>query len=101
MEFPLGEWQLIHQPVRLRIMALLYKQRDVGFAEGRDALEITGGNLAFHAKTLADAGLVEQRIVLCPYGFETRIKITATGSERFRAYLAALREFLGQVGPIA
>lgn len=86
--------EVIHQPQRLRLMALLYKHRDIGFAATRDALGLTDGNLASHATRLEDAGYLRGRRVLLRDGFELRYRITPQGSAAFRAYLDALREFL-------
>lgn len=87
---------LIHQPTRLAIMGLLYRQRDVGFARARDALELTDGNLASHATRLEEAGLLEERRALTEDGFEKRYRITRAGSEAFRSYLGTLKAYLGQ-----
>lgn len=87
---------VIHQPQRLRLMALLYKHRDVGFAATRDALGLTDGNLASHATRLEEAGLVQARRVLTRDGFELRYRITPAGSQAFRGYLEALRRFLAE-----
>ncbi|MGB0652774.1 MAG: transcriptional regulator [Thermoplasmatota archaeon] len=91
------ELALIHQPVRLRLMGLLYRQRDVTFTGTRDLLGVTDGNLATHAKRLADAGLLEARRVLTRDGFELRYRITKAGNDAFRRYLATLRGFLEQI----
>ncbi len=88
--------KLIHQPVRLRIMGLLYRHRDVAFAAARDQLGLTDGNLASHVKRLEDATYVEARRVLTRDGFEMRYRITRDGSRAFRRYLAALRAFIEQ-----
>ncbi len=86
--------QLIHQPARLRIMGLLFRQRDVSFAAARDHLELTDGNLASHIKRLENAGYVQARRVLTRDGFEMRYRITPAGSQAFRRYVAHLREFV-------
>lgn len=85
---------LLHQRVRLQIMAVLYRQRDVSFASLRNLLRLTDGNLAAHAARLSEAGFLESRRALLRQGFETRYRITVAGSEAFRAYLRELRRFL-------
>jgi DNA-binding MarR family transcriptional regulator len=85
---------VIHQPVRLRMMALLVRHRDVAFTAVRDALGLTDGNLATHAKRLEEAGYVEARRVLAGGRFEVRHRITAVGALAFQDYLAELRRFL-------
>ena len=85
---------VIHQPTRLRIMAALYRNRSASFTSLRDGLGLTDGNLATHATKLQEAGYVDARRVLVAVSFEVRYTITAKGSEAFRAYAAALRDFL-------
>lgn len=85
---------VIHQPVRLRMMALLFRHRDVAFTKVRDELGLTDGNLAAHAKRLEEAGYVEARRTLLDGRFEVRHRITAEGSAAFKEYLAGLRRFL-------
>lgn len=94
MELP-PELVVIHEPVRLRICTLLYRQTDLGFGAIRDTLGLTAGNLASHASKLAEAGLVDARDVLTRTGFEKRLQITAEGIRRFEAYLHVLDTFLG------
>lgn len=93
MDLP-KELLVIHQPVRLKIMGLLYKHRDVSFTTVRNGLGLTDGNLASHAKTLADHDYLEARKVLTREGFEMRYRITREGSKAFRSYLSHLRTFL-------
>lgn len=88
------ELAILHQPVRLRLMALLFKHRDVGFTAARDALAVTDGNLATHAKRLEEAGYLAARRALTRDGFEVRYRITEAGATAFRAYLDQLRQFL-------
>ncbi len=93
MDLP-PELTIIHQPVRLRIMGLLYKHRDLGFTELRQALDLTDGNLASHGRKLDEVGYIDARKVLTKAGFEVRYAITGDGVRRFRAYLDHLRGLL-------
>lgn len=87
---------LIHQPVRLRIMGLLYRRRDIDFATTRNLLGLTDGNLAGHLKRLEDAGLARSRRVLTHGGFQVRLTITTAGTQAFRDYLETLLRFVAQ-----
>jgi DNA-binding MarR family transcriptional regulator len=98
MELP-ANLEVLHQPVRLRLMALLFQRGDVGFAAARDALELTPGNLDGHAKRLAEAGFLELRRALLRTGFETRYRITRSGREAFEAYLDWLAAFIASTRP--
>lgn len=85
---------LIHQPQRLRFMGLLWRRRDISYTAARDALGLTDGNLAAHAKRLEEAGLLRARRALAGDRFEVRYRITPHGAEQFRRYLDLLQEFL-------
>lgn len=82
---------VVHQPVRLRILAALYRNRQASFTSLRDGLRLTAGNLASHAKALIDAGYVEGGRVLAGVRFEVRYRITPEGNEAFRRYVEALQ----------
>ena len=86
---------IIHQPTRLRIMVLLFQNRQAAATWVRDTLQMTDGNLASHATKLAEAGYVEQGRVLTPIGFQLRLRITPKGDEAFQRYLEGLRGMLG------
>jgi DNA-binding MarR family transcriptional regulator len=86
---------VIHQAVRLRIMAALQRNREATFTGLRDGLGLTDGNLASHAAKLEEAGYLESRRVLAGLGFELRYRITAAGDEAFRRYVDALVGLLG------
>lgn len=86
---------LIHQPTRLRIMATLYRKRDLAYTTLRDALGLTDGNLATHARRLEEAGYLQSRRVLQGRdGFHLRYHITPAGSTAFREYVVELRKIL-------
>lgn len=87
----------IHQPVRLGIMTLVFRERDVAFAQARDALGLTDGNFGAHAKILTDQGFIEGRKVLQRHGFQMRYAITEEGSDAFRDYLTRLAAFLADI----
>lgn len=85
----------IHQRTRLRIMTLLFRNRQAAYTAVRDALGLTDGNLASHAARLEEAGYLDQRrVLLGREGFELRYFLTAAGEQAFRAYLGDLRELL-------
>jgi DNA-binding MarR family transcriptional regulator len=91
---PLALDPVIHQATRLRILAALYKNRESSFTDLRNGLDLTDGNLASHAERLQEAGYLDARRALAGLSFEVRYRITAAGSEAFRAYVAELRSLL-------
>jgi len=85
---------IIHQATRLRIVALLFRNRTAAFTWARDTLGLTDGNLDTHTKRLEEAGYIRRGRVLTTGGFQVRLRITPEGDAAFRAYLEALREYL-------
>ncbi len=92
----------IHQRTRLRIMAMLYRNRRTRATWLRDRLGLTDGNLASHAGRLEAAGLLRIGRALTPQGFQLEYRITPEGDDAFRAYLERLRAVVGladEAGP--
>lgn len=89
---------VIHQATRLRILALLYRNRIASFTDLRDGLGLTPGNLASHTARLEEAGYVKSGRVLVDLSFEVQYKLTDAGSAAFRAYLATLQGLLEEAG---
>lgn len=87
----------LHQAQRLRIMTLLFKNRELAVATIKRQLSMTDGNLASHLARLEEASYVKTGHVLVGVSFESHAKITQAGSEAFRAYLQSLRRILEEV----
>jgi DNA-binding MarR family transcriptional regulator len=89
--------EIIHQPVRLRIMSALVAldpQSQVEFTYLRDMLDVTDGNLGAHLRKLEDAGFVELTKTFVGRIPRTYIEATAAGRSAFRQHVAALEEIL-------
>ena len=87
---------VIHQASRLRVMTLLFRNRQLAVTNIRDTLAMTDGNVASHLSKLEAAGYVRTGRVLAGVTFEVHAKITDEGSAAFRTYLGHLRGLLGQ-----
>ena len=85
---------VLHQPQRLRLMALLHRNRQSSFTTAREELQMTPGNLGSHAQRLEEAGYIVSARVLTGRNFELRFRITPKGSDAFRAYLVQLRAII-------
>lgn len=90
---------VIHQATRLRIMAILQRNRAVSAVALRDALQTTDGNLDAHGKALQRAGYAEVRRVLGRDGFAVHYRLTPAGADAFERYAAALQELLRAAKP--
>jgi len=95
---------IIHQPVRLQIMAALTAlpgDAQMEFVALRKMLSLTDGNLSVHLRKLEDAGYV--RVDKAFVGRKPRTFITATpaGRAAFDAHVQALQAIIQRPGPHA
>ncbi len=91
--------ELIHQPVRLQIMAALNsldEESQLDFGTLRDLLGVTDGNLATHLRKLEDAGYVRITKTFVGRRPRTYVSITPEGRRAFSEHVQALREILGE-----
>ncbi len=91
--------ELIHQPVRLQIMAALNsldEESQLDFGTLRDLLGVTDGNLATHLRKLEDAGYVRITKTFVGRRPRTYVSITPEGRCAFSEHVQALREILGE-----
>jgi len=89
--------ETIHQPVRLRIMALLTAlppNLQVTFNAIKDALDLTDGNLGAHLHKLEEAGYVTITKTFVNKKPQTYVEITEAGRQAFTEHSTALREIL-------
>jgi DNA-binding transcriptional ArsR family regulator len=93
-----GPDEIIHQSLRLRIMAALHAARGGGdgleFGRLKALVGATDGNLGSHLTTLEGAGyvaLVKDYVGRKP---RTRAAITTAGERAFRAHTAYLRDII-------
>jgi len=89
---------IIHQPVRLKIMAAL-KALPPGelleFVRLKKIVEATEGNLGAHIQTLEEAGYIAVEKDFADNRPRTRIKLSREGRRAFEEYVGYLRGMLG------
>ncbi len=88
---------LIHQPVRLRIMAALAAlppDASLDFTALRDMLDVTDGNLSTHLSKLENAGYIQVEKTFVMRRPKTFVSITEAGRRAFEEHVAALQELL-------
>lgn len=89
--------EVIHQPVRLRIMASLAPldtETQVTFNSLKDWLQLTDGNLGAHLRKLEEAGYLTSTKAFVHRKPVTYIAATPAGRQAFAAHVAALRAIL-------
>src|SRR3954466_10034216 len=91
--------ELIHQPVRLRIMAALTSLESgeqVDFSYIKDKLALTDGNLGAHLRALEEANYILVEKTFVDRRPKTFVAASATGRKAFAAHVAALQSILKQ-----
>ncbi len=91
--------ELIHQPVRLQIMAALNaldEETQLDFKTLRDMLQVTDGNLATHLRKLEEAGYITVTKTFVGRRPRTYVAITPAGRLAFAGHIEALKEILGE-----
>lgn len=101
--------EIIHQPVRLKIMAALNTltaNQWLEFVALRAIVDTTDGNLGAHLSTLETAHYVSIKKDFAGKKPRTRVCLSARGREAFAGYVAALHAILaidslgdGDAGP--
>ena len=89
--------EVIHQSLRLRIMATLNTLPEgemIDFTRLRGVLAATDGNLGAHLTTLENAGYVRIEKDFAGKKPRTRAVITATGRRAFRRHVDYLKHLL-------
>ncbi|HVV65341.1 MAG TPA: transcriptional regulator [Rhizomicrobium sp.] len=90
---------IVHQPVRLKIMAALKalpENEKLEFVRLKALVGATEGNLGAHIGTLEEAGYVEIEKDFVGKKPRTRIALSKRGRRAFEDYVAYLRDILDQ-----
>lgn len=89
---------IIHQPVRLKLMAalkILPPDEAIEFVRLKAIVKATEGNLGAHITTLEEAGYVTVEKDFVAKRPRTRVMLTQAGRRAFENYVAYLRDILG------
>jgi DNA-binding MarR family transcriptional regulator len=92
-----GSDDIIHQPLRLRIMAALNalpSGSGLEFARLKKLTGATDGNLGAHIETLAKAGYVQVDKAFVGRKPQTTVTATAGGRGAFARHVAYLKEII-------
>lgn len=90
--------EIIHQPVRLKIMSalsMLAEDEKVDFTHLKTLLRLSDGNLGAHLLKLEEAGYLSQEKTFVDRKPRTFLQLTPAGRAAFREHVRALREILG------
>ena len=88
---------IVHQRVRLGILAVLAEADQADFAFLKDSLGLTDGNLSRHLQVLEEAGYVKIAKTFEGRRPRTWVASTKPGRAAFASELAALRQLIAGV----
>ncbi len=88
--------RLIHERIRLGIVSALAAEERMSFADLKQVLRTSDGNLSVHARKLEEAGYIK-----VTKGFEdrkpkTEYRLTTKGRRALEAYLAQMEAILSE-----
>lgn len=87
---------VIHQRVRLGIMAVLAEADEAEFTFLKEQLDLTDGNLNRHLQVLEDAGYIGRRRQRSGGRPRTWIRATRTGQTALTGHLETLQRLIDQ-----
>ena len=93
----MGPNEIIHQSLRLKIMATLNalpRNEKIEFPRLKALLKATDGNLGAHLTTLENAGYIAVEKDFADKKPRTRVSLTPTGRRAFEGHVAYLRELI-------
>ena len=86
--------EVIHQPVRTRIIAYLINRTDSDYTTLKKSLGLTDGHMSTHMKVLISKKYVSMSKCFVKNKPKTTYKITEFGKEKFKNYLDMLKEII-------
>ena len=89
--------RLIHEPARLKLIALLYMLESADFTFLMGQTGMTWGNLSSHMTKLEEAGYLEVEKTFKGKRPNTMLKLTEKGRQAFRDYRERMTQFFDGV----
>jgi len=89
--------RIIHEPARLKILALLYVLESADYTFVMQQTGMTWGNISSHMNKLEGAGYVELIKEFVDRKPHTMLKITGVGREAFQGYRQQMMNLLGDL----
>jgi DNA-binding MarR family transcriptional regulator len=89
---------VIHERVRLSIVAALAVSPELSFGELKSMLGLTDGNLSAHSRTLDEAGYIVVEKSFRGRRPYTAMRLTPKGRRAFERYLETLRQIIDHGG---
>jgi len=89
--------RLIHEPARLKLIALLYVLESADFTFLMNQTGMTWGNLSSHMSKLEEAGYLEVEKTFKGRRPNTMLKLTVEGRQAFQTYRKQMTQFFEDI----
>lgn len=86
--------QVIHQPVRTKIIAFLANSGASDFSTLKKALDLTDGHMSTHMKLLVESGYVDVEKTFVENKPKTTYSISKEGRKKFAEYINVLKRLV-------
>lgn len=86
--------EIIHQPVRTKILAFLANQKEVDYTTLKKSLELTDGHMSTHMKKLIQAKYVTVKKEFVENKPRTSYKLSSLGKKSLAIYLENLKRLI-------
>jgi predicted ArsR family transcriptional regulator len=86
--------QIIHQPVRTKIMAFLVNTGATDFTTLKKNLDLSDGHMSTHMKLLVESEYVEVEKAFIDNKPKTTYKISKLGKKKFSEYVNSLKALI-------
>ena len=86
--------QIIHQPIRTKIMVLLLSQGKCDYTTIKNTLNISDGHMSTHMKVLVSEDYVEMEKSFVDNKPKTTYCVTKRGRKKFNEYLESLKRIV-------
>lgn len=87
--------RVIHERIRLGIVSALAASDSLTFAELKDILKTSDGNLSVHARKLEEAGYLKVSKAFEDRKPKTDYRLTPQGRKALESYLSQMEDILG------
>ncbi len=86
--------QVIHQPIRTKIMALLLNSGECDYSTIKNTLNISDGHMSTHMKVLVSEEYVVMEKTFVDNKPKTTYKVTKQGKKKFSEYVDTLKKIV-------
>ncbi|MGE0632332.1 MAG: transcriptional regulator [Pseudobdellovibrionaceae bacterium] len=89
--------RVLHQPVRIRIVALIANLESCDYTTIRDTLELSDGHMTTHMRELAKEKIINVKKQFIEGKPKTTYSLSKDGKKRLSEYLVQLQDIIAMI----